>query len=353
MRVSNSGVALLKRFEGLELEAYQDIAGIWTIGYGHTGPDVQPGMKISEREAEELLKRDLKPREEAVARLVSVSLNQNEFDALVSFVYNVGIEAFKGSTARRRLNAKDRVGAAEALTWWNKATVGGVLRVVTGLTRRRAAERALFLEPVEPPVNTSNDNLSENSRITPIEDAPRRPNLAESRSVQGATVAGGAGVAASNMGRDSANDLDRLETNIESGTGLTESGGFTAGGTKVDTPSTDDSDQPADVPASGDTDTALGDGGAATGVDDEETATSSDDGGTSDALVAIDDGDDVRITDGVGESFETVEVGGDRPAKHEKHAADAQIQFALQILIIIAVLYIIFARIDDWFRYRR
>ncbi len=346
MRVSNNGVALLKRFEGLELEAYQDIAGIWTIGYGHTGPDVQPGMKISEREAEEILKRDLKPREEAVARLVAVPLNQNEFDALVSFVYNVGIEAFKGSTARRRLNAKDRVGAAEALTWWNKATVGGVLRVVTGLTRRRAAERALFLEPVAPPVNTANDNLAENSRITPVEDAPRRPNLAESRSVQGATVAGGAGVAASNMGRDSAEHLDQLETNIESGESLTESAddGFVpSSGGAADAPSTDGGGQSAEeAPADG-----VADGASAGG----ETTTG--DGGASDAPVAVDDGDNVSITDGVGESFETVEVGGDRPAKHEKHAADAQIQFALQILIIIAVLYIIFARVDDWFRYRR
>ncbi|MEQ8749607.1 MAG: hypothetical protein RIC52_07515, partial [Amphiplicatus sp.] len=216
---------------------------------------------------------------------------------------------------------------------------------------RRAAERALFLEPVEPPVNTSNDNLSENSRITPIEDAPRRPNLAESRSVQGATVAGGAGVAASNMGRDSANDLDQLETNIESGTGLTESGGFatdSGGGTDAGAPSTDDGGQPADAPASGgDTD------GGATDANDGEATTGADDRGTSDAPGAVDDGENVRITDGVGQSFETVQLGEERPSKHEKHAADAQIQFALQILIIIAVLYIIFARVDDWFRYRR
>ena len=89
MKTSENGVELIKRFEGLELEAYQDIAGIWTIGYGHTGSDVQPGMKISERDAEELLRRDLKPREQAVEGAVKVPLNQNEFDALVSFAYNV------------------------------------------------------------------------------------------------------------------------------------------------------------------------------------------------------------------------------------------------------------------------
>lgn len=145
MRVSESGVALLKRFEGLELEAYQDIAGVWTIGYGHTGPDVTPGMRITEREAEALLRRDLKSREDAVSRLVTVPLNQNEFDALVSFVYNVGAEAFRRSTALRRLNRGARLAAADAMTWWNKATVNGKKREVLGLTRRRAAEKALFL----------------------------------------------------------------------------------------------------------------------------------------------------------------------------------------------------------------
>ena len=150
MRISDSGLILLKLFEGLELESYQDIAGIWTIGYGHTGSDVKPDMHISEREAEALLRRDLKSRENTVDRLVRVALNQNEFDALVSFVYNVGSTAFGRSTALRRLNKGDRIGAAEALQWFNKATIGGVLREVLGLTRRRAAERALFVTPTAP-----------------------------------------------------------------------------------------------------------------------------------------------------------------------------------------------------------
>ncbi|MHA7871037.1 MAG: lysozyme, partial [Hyphococcus sp.] len=114
MKISESGIALLKRFEGLELEAYQDIAGIWTIGYGHTG-NVQPGQRITEREAEALLRRDLKSREDAVGRAVNVPLNQNEFDALVSFVYNVGANAFRRSTALKRLNRDNRMGAADAL----------------------------------------------------------------------------------------------------------------------------------------------------------------------------------------------------------------------------------------------
>lgn len=323
MKTSQNGVELIKRFEGLVLEAYQDIAGVWTIGYGHTGPDVAPGMRISQNDAEELLRRDLKPREDAVDRLVNVSINQNEFDALVSFVYNVGIEGFRRSTARRRLNNKDRVGAAEALTWWNKATIDGILSVVTGLTRRRAAERALFLEPVNPPIVTDNSQIAENSRMTPVEDAPRRPNLAESRSLQGATVAGGAGVAASSMGRDSAHELGDLESNIETG-------GMPAAGDPMPP-----GDAQVDAQGAGDT--------QAPAADDDD-----DDGDTSIF-------DPIPQASGAnsGTTTESIETGPMRPSKHEKHAAEAQVQFALLILVVFAVLYIFIARLDDWIRFRR
>lgn len=150
MKISRVGLALIKRFEGLELDAYQDIAGVWTIGFGHT-ETARAGQRITPAEADALLAQDLEKREQSVRDLVTVALNQNEFDALVSFVYNVGAAAFGGSTARRRLNQGDRAGAADALTWWNKATVDGALREVAGLTRRRAAERDLFLKPVAPP----------------------------------------------------------------------------------------------------------------------------------------------------------------------------------------------------------
>lgn len=319
MKTSETGVALIKRFEGLELQAYQDIAGIWTIGYGHTGPDVKPGQKISAREAEDLLRRDLTPREEAVSRLVSVDINQNEFDALVSFIYNVGIEAFRKSTSRRRLNGGDRVGAAEALTWFNKATVGGVLRAVTGLTRRRAAERALFLEPMEPPANANNDAIAENSRITPVEDAPRRPNLAESRSIQGATVAGGAGVAASTLGRDSATELNDLEEKVEDGRDLTINPNAPEGGLPQ-------SNTPPGSSATGGPSSAPQSGAPPAGQPD---------GGTPPVTT------------------ETVELPAARPSAHEKHEAEAQIQFALLVMILLSVGYIILARMDDWWRYRR
>lgn len=354
MKISETGVDLLKRFEGLELESYQDIAGVWTIGYGHTetaGPD----QKINEREAEELLRRDLAPRERAVEQMVKVPLNQNEFDALVSFVYNVGVNAFKGSTALKRLNRGDRIGAADALSWWNKATVNGVLREVRGLARRRAIEKALFLTPVNPPINSNNDDVVENSRLTPVEEAPRRENLGDSRTVQGAIVAGGAGAAASTIGKDSAEELDKIETNIEQGTGLTdkpvEEGGLGAGGetgAPSDGQTTDG--QTSDGGASGDG-TIIGDG--TTG--DEETATEGGDGQTAGGDATVGEGPITGEEPATGDNSvtETVAVSEDRPAKHEKHAVDAQLQFALLIIILLAALYIVLARIDDWFKYRR
>jgi lysozyme len=365
MRISENGVALIKMFEGLELESYQDIAGVWTIGYGHT-ETAGPNQKINEREAEELLRRDLEPRERAVGQLVGVSLNQNEFDALVSFIFNVGAGAFKTSTARKRLNRNDRIGAAEALTWWNKATVSGVLREVRGLTRRRAAEKALFLTPVNPPIVNRPDEIAENSRLTPTEEAPRRESLGDSRTVQGAVVAGGAGAAASSIGRESAQELDQLEHNIEQGTGLTEKppgqGGIgdpTPGGA-VDgaTNGATGGEAGGDGSAAGDrgsTDGAAegggaGDGSSADGSTDGETA-GADGGTTGEALP--DAGEDAAAAADAGATAQTIAVEGVRPSAREKNAVDAQLQFALLVIILLSALYIILARIDDWWKYRR
>jgi lysozyme len=354
MRTSENGIALIKRWEGLELESYQDIAGVWTIGYGHT-ETAGPNQKISEREAEELLKRDLEPRERAVGDLTSVPLNQNEFDALVSFVYNVGVNAYRNSTARKRLNRGDRVGAAEALTWFNKATIGGVLREVNGLKRRRASEQALFLTPVNPPIVNDPKKVSENSRITPIEDTPRRDSLGDSRTVQGAVVAGGAGAAASTIGRDSAEALDQLEENIEQGTGLTEkpadqgSLGSDSGGE----PSGDGTSVGGSI--GGDTGATLPDvPGADEGAAPDSPAAGDADGATPD----VPGGADGAAPDGPvgtppGEVTTTIETGPPRPSKHEKHAVDAQLQLALLIIILLSALYIVFARVDDWWKYRR
>ncbi|MEL6370909.1 MAG: glycoside hydrolase family protein [Pseudomonadota bacterium] len=501
MKISAVGIELIKRFEGLELESYQDIAGIWTIGYGHTetaGPD----QRITEREAEQLLKQDLTPRERAVDDLTNVSINQNEFDALVSFVYNVGIEAYRGSTARRRLNRGDRLGAADALTWWNKATVNGVLVQVNGLTRRRAAERALFLTPVEPIAVNSGDRIEENSRVTPIEEAPRRASLGESRTLQGATVAGGAGAAAATMGRESAEDLDQLEENIESGTRLTvephqdpleetgeasivrdepptdiftfddgaddqasdESDEVTADGAADEAPPSDsdtesdpevdaetiddaeddtetvdcvpvgsveetpldeivnaiedviDSDETTDAAGTNETGSDAFDGSDAlpecpvevtvdetsdepgeqpveeisgsdtVGLDTEDLSSTEEpdteepdteelDTEELDAEELESEGTDAvqsessedapgdgdaplqeeqnETNDNEGELIEGVEQPLDRPSKHEQHAADAQIQLALLVLIVLSAVYIIYARIEDWWNFRR
>lgn len=147
MTTHDRGQALIKSFEALRLTAYRDAAGVWTIGYGHTAT-AQAGQRITAAEAEALFAADLARAEAAVRRALSVSLNANEFAALVSLVFNIGAAAFSRSRVRRLLAAGDRPGAAEAILLWCKATVRGRKVTLPGLVRRRAAERALFLEPV-------------------------------------------------------------------------------------------------------------------------------------------------------------------------------------------------------------
>lgn len=147
MKTSARGIALIKKWEGLELEAYQDIAGVWTIGYGHT-EGVKPGQKWTEQIAEAQLILSLESREDAVARYVTAPLSPNRFSALVSLIYNIGVGAFRESTVRKRINAGDTDAAiAEAWGWFNKAAVNGKLVTVQGLINRRRDEIALFLEP--------------------------------------------------------------------------------------------------------------------------------------------------------------------------------------------------------------
>jgi GH24 family phage-related lysozyme (muramidase) len=140
-KTSQDGVSLIKSFEGLQLTAYRDPVGVLTIGYGTT-KGVSPGMKITQSQAEAFLKQDLSQFEQAVKDNVKVSLNSDQFDALVSFTYNVGEGALASSTLLRLLNQGDYQGAADQFSRWNKGD-GGV--ELAGLTRRRKAERALFL----------------------------------------------------------------------------------------------------------------------------------------------------------------------------------------------------------------
>lgn len=139
-KINANGLRILKALEGLRLEAYLDAVGIWTIGYGTTS-DVVPGMKISLAQAEAFLKRDLAIFETAIANAVKVPLTDDQFSALVSFIYNIGETDFVGSTLLQLLNQKDYQGAADQLLRWNK----GGDQELPGLTRRRQAERALFL----------------------------------------------------------------------------------------------------------------------------------------------------------------------------------------------------------------
>lgn len=138
-RINGAGVAIIKHFEGLKLKAYKCPAGIWTIGYGHTGPDVLPGLVITEARADELLAADLARFEAGVADLAKVA-NDNQFAALVSFAFNLGLEALRTSTLLRKHMAGDYEGAAAEFARWNKANHV----VLSGLTRRRAMEADLY-----------------------------------------------------------------------------------------------------------------------------------------------------------------------------------------------------------------
>lgn len=139
MHTSQKGLDLIKSFEGLRLSAYKCPADVWTIGYGTTA-GVKPGQTITKERAEELLRDDVKRFEDQVLRLVKVPLTQGQLDALVSFTYNLGAANLGNSTLLRLLNAGDYKGAGAQFERWNKA--GG--KVLAGLVRRRAAERALF-----------------------------------------------------------------------------------------------------------------------------------------------------------------------------------------------------------------
>ncbi len=147
--INQAGLNLIEQFEGCKLKPYLDVAGIPTIGIGTTRyPDgtavTMQDPPITKVQAYEFLKSHLDKNCQDVESKVKVSVNDNQFAALVSFVYNVGIGAFTSSTLLKKLNSGDMPGAADQFLKWNRA--GGV--VVAGLTRRRQAERTLFLHPV-------------------------------------------------------------------------------------------------------------------------------------------------------------------------------------------------------------
>lgn len=148
MRTSSQGISLIKEFEGFREHAYRDPVGIWTIGYGFTR-SVQAGDRMTREQADRRLRDELGQYERAVEQATGGSVTQAQFDALVSFAWNVGIKGMAGSSVIKAHNRGDRQAAARAFGLWNKA--GG--KVWPGLTRRRAAEAAMYLsgDPVEMP----------------------------------------------------------------------------------------------------------------------------------------------------------------------------------------------------------
>ena len=142
MKISTAGLDLIKHFEGLRLTAYKCAAGVWTIGWGHTGKDAVPGKTITKDRAEQILRIDVRRFEDAVNLLITVPLNQQQFDALVSFTFNCGIGALEESTLRKRLNKGEdpNTVAREELPKWVKAGS----KTLPGLVERRKKEVELF-----------------------------------------------------------------------------------------------------------------------------------------------------------------------------------------------------------------
>lgn len=160
-RINAAGLAHIQQWEGCKLVSYQDVAGVWTIGHGHTSaagiPFVKPGMRINQTEADDILKSDLKKFEERVNRLVKVPLNDNQFAVLVSFDFNTG--KLHSSTLLKKLNAGDYDAVPGELMKWVNA--GG--KKVKGLVNRRSAEAGLwakgeFVSTNTQPVSTPDGN---------------------------------------------------------------------------------------------------------------------------------------------------------------------------------------------------
>lgn len=138
--MSDKGINMLKGFEGCELEAYQDLVGKWTIGYGHTN-NVKKGDKITQAQAETYLKQDLASFTPGVAKLLKVTVTQSQFDALVDFAYNLGLGNLQKSTLLKLVNAKHWTDASKEFVKWDRAGD----KEVSSLTKRRTAEMNMFL----------------------------------------------------------------------------------------------------------------------------------------------------------------------------------------------------------------
>lgn len=185
MKMSQSGLELVKEFEGLRLKAYKCPAAVWTVGFGHTSaagaPVVTSNLVITKAEAEEILKRDLVQYEDGVRGLVQIGITQGQFDALVSFAYNAGVSALAKSTLLKRVNAgRFDEGPAEFMKW----TKGGG-RELPGLVRRRRAEVKLWRG-----MDTDTPVHHDEARAEPDQPKARR-SIIQSREANAAVAAGG------------------------------------------------------------------------------------------------------------------------------------------------------------------
>ena len=196
MRINKAGINLIKEFEGLRLEAYKCPAGVWTIGYGTTGRagvGIKPaaGMIITEAEAEWYLEQAVAKFAAGVEAAITAPVDENEFAAMTSLAYNIGLSGFRKSSALRHFQSGDKAKAAAAIKLWNKA--GG--KVLTGLVRRREAEVELFWTPVP---------------VEPAEPPQGRTNAAQSRTVQSSVVQGATAVGGSVAALNSLNGTAQI-----------------------------------------------------------------------------------------------------------------------------------------------
>jgi lysozyme len=221
MQISQEGVSLIKKYEGLRLRAYLCPAGVWTIGYGTTGPHIKQGMVITTSEAESFLEDDLNKFGSGVLSACAAAVpNQHEFDAMVCFAYNVGLANFKGSHVLSYFKSGNKEAAANAFMLWTKAHDPKThqLVVLPGLVKRRNDERTLFLSggldtTVPRPVSNVRAVEVPEASVVPVAPKP----LSKSREIIGGSVVGlgGVGQLISGLTADDATVIKKSTTELQ------------------------------------------------------------------------------------------------------------------------------------------